>query len=172
MDKQSKTFDLQMATMAAVAAIMTFLLIGTAVGKYSGGTGEPNDPYRIATAEDLNDIGNYEEDWDKHFILINDVNLAQYTGTQFKIIGNYSKPFTCVFDGTDHKIWNFTWSSTGRNHIGLFGYIGEGSQIKNLRMENVDVNDASGYNVGGLVGFSNKGIISSCYCTGSVSGGV
>ena len=58
------------------------LLVGTSTGgTYSGGTGEPNDPYRIATAEDLNDIGNYEEDWDKHFILVNDVNLAQYTGT-------------------------------------------------------------------------------------------
>jgi len=35
----------------------------SAQAKYGGGTGEPNDPYRIATAEDLNDIGRYEEDW-------------------------------------------------------------------------------------------------------------
>jgi len=45
--------------------IIMVLCTGTPVNaKYSGGTGEPNDPYRIATAEDLNDIGNYEEDWE------------------------------------------------------------------------------------------------------------
>jgi len=79
-------------------------LVRDVLGKYSGGMGEPNDPYRIATAEDLNDIGNHEEDWDKHFILVNDVNLAQYTGTQLKIIGNSTTMFTGVFDGNDHKI--------------------------------------------------------------------
>jgi hypothetical protein len=65
---------------------LAFTIVST---RYSGGTGQPNDPYRIATAEDLNDIGNYAEDWDKHFILINDVNLAEFTGTQFNIIGRW-----------------------------------------------------------------------------------
>jgi hypothetical protein len=148
-------------------------------GRYSGGTGEPNDPYRIATPEDLNDIGNYEEDWDKHFILVNDVNLAQYTGTQFYIIGRWidwsnsnNKPFTGVFDGNGHKISNFTWSITGmfiRGGFGLFGYLGASGQIKNLGMENVDVNALNWGVVGALVGCSG-GIIMDCYSTGSVSG--
>jgi hypothetical protein len=161
-----------MAMVVAVAAMMTFLLIGTAAGKYNGGTGEPNDPYRIVTPQDLNDIGNYEEDWDKNFILINDVNLAQYTGTQFKIIGRFdypnNKPFTGVFDGNDHKIWNFTWNSTDGNCIGLFGFVDEYAQIKNLGLENVDVNVINGMYVGGLVGGS-VGEITHCYSTGSVS---
>lgn len=76
---------------------MVVLWIGSAAeAKYSGGTGEPNDPYRIATPEDLNDIGNHLEDFDKHFILVNDVNLAGYTGTQFSKIG---KGCDCVFTG-------------------------------------------------------------------------
>jgi hypothetical protein len=137
--------------------------------KYSGGTGEPNDPYRIAKAEDLNDIGNYEEDWDKHFVLVNDVNLAEYTGTQFKIIGNSTIEFTGVFDGNDHKVWNFTWSSTGRNDIGLFGNLGSGGQIKNLGMENVDVNAVNGWHAGGLVG-TNNGTIRDCYAVATVYG--
>jgi len=150
-------------------------------GKYSGGTGEPNDPYRIANAEDLNDIGNHNEDWDKHFILVNDVNLAAYTGTQFNIVGNFlgwgwddaypeGNPFTGVFDGNYKRIWNFTWSSTGRNGIGLFGYLGAGGQIKNLGMENVDVNAVAGWNVGGLAGENNQGTIINCYSTGRVMG--
>jgi len=171
-DNRSKTYHLQMATMVAVAAMMTFLLIGTAVGKYSGGTGEPNDPYRIATPEDLNDIGNYQDDWNKNFILVHDVNLAEYTGTQFKIIG----PFSGVFDGNNHKISNFTLSSTGRDYIGLFGYVGAGviggvpGTIKNLGLENVDVNAVNGDYVGGLVGWNKYGAITNCYSTGSVSG--
>jgi len=139
--------------------------------RYSGGTGEPNDPYKIATAEDLNDIGNYEEDWDENFILVNDVNLAQYTGTQFKIIGSQTTKFTGVFDGNDHKILNFTWNSIGGSSFGLFRYLGGVGQIKNLGLENVDVNAVNGSYVGGLVGCNwYHGTITNCYSTGSVSG--
>jgi len=102
-----------MRNKSILALIVVVLWVGTvAHARYSGGTGEPNDPYRIATAEDLNDIGNHQDDWDKHFILVNDVNLAEYTGTQFNIIGTYGVPFTGVFDGNDHKIYNFSWVSS------------------------------------------------------------
>jgi hypothetical protein len=153
--------------LAWLFAVLFFCLPASA--KYSGGTGEPNDPYRIASAEDLNDIGNYEEDWDKHFVLVNDVNLAEYTGTQFKIIGNSIIKFTGVFDGNGYKIWNFTWASDARNGIGLFAYVGAGGLIKNLGMERIDVNATNRYYVGGLVG-ANYGTIIDCYATGSVSG--
>jgi hypothetical protein len=157
---------------------MVVLWAGSAVSaKYSGGTGDTNDPYRIATTEDLNDIGNHEEDWNKHFILVNDVNLAEYTGTQFNIIGRWiewndpsNKPFTGVFDGNDHKIWSFTWDSNGIDYIGLFRYVGIGGQIKNLGMENVDVNTGDGSDVGGLVGYNYGGTITKCYSSGGVSG--
>jgi len=158
-----------------VSLIIALLAATTANAKYSGGTGDPNDPYKIATAEDLNDIGRYEEDWGKHFILINDVNLAGYTGSQFKVIGRFAgwsptdKPFTGVFDGNDHKVRNFTWSSIDSNGIGLFGYLGEGGQIKNLAMENVDVNAATGWFVGGLV-VNNSGTITNCYLKGNIDG--
>jgi hypothetical protein len=84
-----------------------FGLAGSAsAGTYSGGTGEPDDPYRIATANDLNDIGNHVEDFNKHFVMVNDIDLAEYTGTQFNIIG----PFFCgVVDGNGHAISNFTY---------------------------------------------------------------
>ncbi|MHC4155443.1 MAG: hypothetical protein ACYST6_11055 [Planctomycetota bacterium] len=47
---------------------------GVWAGVYSGGTGEPNDPYRIARAEDMNAIGAHPNDWDKDFILVDDIN--------------------------------------------------------------------------------------------------
>ncbi len=145
---------------------------------YSGGTGEPNDPFIIATPEDLNDIGNHIEHWDKHFVLANDVNLAQYTGTQFKIIGTWldwwhdpnSMPtFRGVFDGNNHKVWNFTWDSYYENYIGLFGCVGNGGKVKNLGLENVYINAVNCYYVGSLVG-KNVGTISNCYTTGNIDG--
>jgi hypothetical protein len=169
-----------MKSYSILVSLIIALLAGTAAdAKYSGGSGEPNDPYQIATAENLNDIGNHLEDFDKHFILVNDVNLADYTGTQFSIIGRWikwddpnNKPFTGVFDGNDHKVWNFTWSSTDRNGIGLFGYVGPASLIKNLGMKNVDVNAVNGWWVGGLVGVNIQGTITNCYSSGGVSGGL
>jgi hypothetical protein len=171
---------LTLTQMTGILLVCLSILTPKAWARYGGGTGEPNDPYRIATAEDLNDIGNYEDDWDKHFILVNDVNMAEYTGTQFKIIGNFlgwdhsgkpeGKPFTGVFDGNDHKIWNLTWDSNDIYGVGLFGYVGSNSQVKNLGLENVDVNAVNGDYIGGLVGINYYGTISSCYSTGSASG--
>ena len=158
-----------------VVIVTGFCSVPKAFAKYSGGTGEPNEPYRIATPQDLNDIGNYEEDWDKHFVLVNDVNLAQYSGTQFKIIGRWipgypnNKPFTGIFEGNDKIIWNFTWRTTNQWYIGLFRYVGNGSQIKNLALQNINVNATTGQFVGGLVGY-NKGTISNCHVTGNVLG--
>ena len=40
-----------------LATIMVLCVSIAAQAKYSGGTGEPNDPYLIATAEDMNAIG-------------------------------------------------------------------------------------------------------------------
>lgn len=66
-----------MARKSILLATIVVLCIGTAAqAKYCGGTGEPNDPYRICTAEDMNAIGADSNDWDKHFLLVNDINLA------------------------------------------------------------------------------------------------
>ena len=124
----------------AVFSIMVVicLLVSRADATYSGGTGEPNNPYRIATPNDLNDIGNHPEDWHKHFVLVNDVNLAGYTGTQFNMIGGNSftyDPFTGVFDGNGHTISNLT--SDGRS-FGLIYCVGDhpetNAEIKNLTL--------------------------------------
>jgi hypothetical protein len=55
--------------------ITIFSLSLPAYAKYSGGTGEPNDSYRIATAEDLILLGETPKDYDKHFILTADIGL-------------------------------------------------------------------------------------------------
>lgn len=57
--------------------------------QYSGGSGEPNDPYQIATAEDLMLLGDSPEDYDKHFILTADIvftNPSDASPTSFGIL--------------------------------------------------------------------------------------
>ena len=58
-----------------VAIGLDLTIVSTAPAKYSGGTGEPNDPYQTATAQDLIALGETPEDYDKHFILTADLDL-------------------------------------------------------------------------------------------------
>ena len=141
-----------------------------ATGTYDDGDGSQGNPFQINTPAQMDEIGQHPEDWDKCFILTADIDLSGYTGTAFHIIGtDYDNPFTGVFDGNDHTISNFTYSSTGVSFIGLFGYVGSG-EIKNLGLQNVNVDGGTGWNVGGLVGLNEYGTVSNCYATGNVSG--
>jgi hypothetical protein len=135
---------------------------------YGGGSGEPNDPYQIATAEDLMLLGRCPWDYGKHFILTADIdlnpNLFSYMIFGDAIIAPNPLPyFTGVFDGNGHTISNLT--------VELFGYLGSGAEVRDLGV--VDVNISSGYYydvyVGGLSG-DNGGSITNCYSTGVISG--
>lgn len=91
--------------------IIIFFFSFPAYAQYGGGTGEPNDPYLIDTAEQMNEIGLHQEDWDKHFKLMADIDLGSFTGTSYNIIGGeWDDPFTGVFDGNNKKISNFNYS--------------------------------------------------------------
>ncbi len=146
------------------------LLAGVCFGKYSGGTGEPNDPYLIATPNDLNSIGLDPCDWDKHFKMIADINVVNIADDSFNIIGSYSDRFTGVFEGNGKSIFNFSYTTTGSNYIGLFGYLGTNGEIKNLGLVGVNINVSTGERAGGLVAENNGGTISTCYVQGNVSG--
>jgi len=146
------------------------LLVGSVfAGDYSGGDGSVENPYRIATAADMNEIGANSDDWDAHFVMVNDVNLSDYTGTQFNIIGTDEvNVFSGVFDGNGHTIYNFTYESTDGDYIGLFGYVDhEDAEIKDLTLIDPNVDTGTGEYVGVLVGRLEKGIVTGC----SVEGG-
>ena len=144
-----------------------------AKAQYGGGSGTADDPYLIYTAEQMNAIGLHEEDWDKNFKLMADIDLVGFTGTDFNIIGtDYDNPFTGVFDGNGHTISNFTYISTDENRIGLFRYVGGGTaKIKHLGLINPNVDAETGWFAGSLAGSLSIGAISNCYVEGgSVSG--
>jgi hypothetical protein len=140
-----------------------------AQAKYGGGTGGPDDPYLIFDANHMNAIGADPNDWDKHFKLRADIDLAGFPGMSFNIIGSYSNPFVGVFDGNGHSICNFTYSSTGTNYIGLFARVT--GVITDLGLLDPNVNVATAIYVGSLTG-NNSGKLVNCYTQGgSVSGG-
>ncbi|MHC4527990.1 MAG: GLUG motif-containing protein, partial [Planctomycetota bacterium] len=144
-------------------------LLDADLSDFVAGAGTESDPYLIYTAEELNLIGLFWCEFDKHFKLMADIDLSAYTGTAFNIVGNQVIEFSGVFDGDGHTISNFTYSTLRREYVALFGYVGSGGEIKNLGMVNVNVYADKGYVVGRLVG-RNDGTVSNCYATGSVFG--
>ena len=150
--------------------------------QYGGGSGTVEDPYLINTAEQMNAIGAEPNDWDKHFRLMADIDLKDFGGSSFNLIGSASHPFKGVFDGNGHTISNLSYVVTGNEElyddvlimrIGLFRLIDEpNAVIKDLRLVNPDIRPASTcqkwvWNVGALAGSVSSGSISSC----SIEGG-
>jgi hypothetical protein len=136
--------------------------------RYGGGNGLEY-PYQIWTAEQLNTIGAHPEDWWADFVLMADIDMSSYTGTQFNIIGNYSTTFNGEFDGKGHVIRNLSYSKTNGSveYCGLFGKTRQ-ARISNLRLENVNIS-VKGMYAGGLVAFLQKGGIENCQVTGTIS---
>ena len=130
------------------AAILTAVLcISGNVLAYSGGTGEPNNPYKIGTAADWQMLMGTSADWTKKFVLTADVNLA---GAALTPVGNSTIQFTGAFDGNGYIIRNAVINQPGSPYIGLFGYLGSDGKIHNVGAENVNISGES--YVGGLVG--------------------
>jgi hypothetical protein len=139
--------------------------------QYGGGTGEPNDPYLIYTAEQMNEIGLHEEDQSKHFKLMADIDLSAYSGTAFNMIGvpggRGGSGFAGVFDGDGHTISNFTFTSTYPGRVGIFNSIwGPNARIHNLGLIDPNIDAGAGISVGPLAGRLDMGMITNCYVVG------
>ena len=60
--------------------VLSALSASTAIAEtYGGGTGDPNDPFQIRTAEHLDSVGANYNDWNDHFILTADIDKSGYT---------------------------------------------------------------------------------------------
>jgi hypothetical protein len=134
---------------------------------FSGGTGEPDDPYLLSTADELNSIGHNPRLMTACFKLVNNIDL---TDVDFNIIANQYYPFRGTFDGNDHKISNFSYTSPEATGVGLFGYVSYG-QIKNLGLVDPNIHVGKGEFHGCLVGLLAAGTVTHCYVeSGSITG--
>ncbi len=162
------------------SVIVVLLLVGVSFGRYSGGTGDPNDPYIIATPNDLNDIGNHTEDLGAYFVMVHDINMIDYVFNTAVIAPDTDiyrawyngTPFTGCFNGEGHVISNLSivQNTYYLDHVGLFGEI-DGGTVENLGVVNISI--ALGDNshaAGGLASY-NKGTIRNCYTSGNIEDG-
>lgn len=168
--------------------LLSFLILPNhGLAKYSGGSGEPNNPYQISTADDLLTLTADTNDYGKSFVLTADIDLdpnlpGRHVFTTAVIApdgGNSNEDFdgiafTGLFDGAGHKIINLTVDANGvgNEYLGFFGFLAAGGKAKNLSLENVSI--ASGNDsrfLGGIVGWNN-GIVSDCFSTGTLTTGV
>jgi hypothetical protein len=159
--------------------ITIFSLSLPAHAQYSGGTGDPNDPYQIATAADLIALGESPEDYDKYFILTADIDLdPNLPGRKVfdrAVIAPDTDPvkdncqgtrFMGVLDGNGHAIRNLT--VVGTRYLGLFGDLGSKATVSNLGLEATHIRGTD--YIGALAGYSYCGRLSGCYSTGEVTG--
>lgn len=138
--------------------------------KYGGGAGVENDPYLIYTAEQFNEIGANPGDWNKHFKLMEDIDLSEYTDGDFNIIGTDDRQsFEGVFNGNDLTISNLSLNLTRQQYTGLFGCVG--GQIRDLGLIDPDIS-VEGRAVGSLVGYLYEGSIIGCYVEGANVSGI
>lgn len=160
------------------ADFFLFSIDALATRKYAGGTGDPNAPYQIATAEQMNAIGTHPDDWNRHFQLTADIDLSAFDGKDgrpaFNIIAPdmdaktwdfQGVPFTGVFDGNGRSISNFVYSpgESKMSHVGLFGMVGNpDAEIRNLRLMAPRI-DAWADFTGGLVGHLKQGTLLNCH---------
>ena len=145
---------------------------------FAGGAGTEDDPWQIATAEQLMALSATVNDGSaqgypgQYFALTEDIDLK---GVEWQPIGhmdledmsNYNCMFFGTFDGQGHTISNVTFSSDypvcGVGVIGM--NLGE---VKNLTVENVQIHCTDTYSmaIGGIVGY-NMGAVHDVILTGT-----
>jgi hypothetical protein len=127
--------------------------------EFAGGTGEPNDPYQIATPQQLLAIGSSPDLAKKHYVLVASLDMSGMV--QSKSVASW---FYGTFDGKGHTIRNLHVEGGGMP--GLFGLIDRKAEVRNLGL--VDIRMAGGGSTGGLA-MQNEGRVVNCYCTGTVT---
>ena len=139
------------------------------LNKDKGYTDDGQGNYTVTSAEGLKNIAELvNEEWklDINIILTNNIDL---TGIDWTPIGtSFSNSYTGTFNGGGHTITGLT--VTGSNeYAGLFGRIGSGGKVMNVKLEGVQIeSDNEMSAVGGVVEYS-YGNIENCSVSGSVS---
>ena len=165
-NKQNKSF--YSITMIAMLSLFVFACeFGGGGGGSDGGGGElgtSGNPFLVDSAETLQKILSEEDDLSLSAHYKQEVDIV-LTDANWIPIGSSSKPFTGTYNGNNKKISKLKIDAPSSNNLGLFGYIGAGGTVKNLGLEEVEIN--GGNNVGSVAGTSS-GTVENCYVTGDV----
>jgi len=137
------------------------------------GEGTVENPYIIATLENLAWVMYNDTAWNKHFMQTANIDATETNTWEdaagFNPIGNESINFGGVYNGKGYTISNLYINRPSEEHIGLFGLTNLGSYIDSLGVTNVNITGK--LLVGGLIGY-NYGNIENCYSTGVVKSNI
>jgi len=164
----------------SILILSLLLMTGRLFAQFAGGSGTSADPYQITTPTELNNVRNYlgHTNSELSFKLMNDIDLTDYLsnggagyslwgGDGWMPIGSTTTAFYGKFDGNGKKIVGLRINRLGTDWVGLFSTTTTITQIKNMKLENVNI---TGDNlVGGIAGFL-IGNIENCYVDGAVNG--
>ncbi len=138
---------------------------------FSGGVGTLEDPYKIATAVDIDNIRYWTgaKNTNVHFRLMNDIDLTDFLKNMsdgWIPIGNMTwydecASFNGYFHGGGHKISGLWINNLGFDYVGLFGH--NMGVIDSLAITGTNIKGGTKY-IGGLVG-CNSGTISNVSCS-------
>jgi len=140
--------------------------------QFSSGSGTVEDPYHIATAEDLNNIRYYLT---SSFVQTSDIDLGVAPwneGEGWNPIGDYdfSNPnlsFRGNYNGNEYKILNMYINRPSESYLGLFGSTEE-CILRNLTIEDYKI--IGGAAIGGLVAISYNDNVTNCTVNGIIEG--
>ncbi len=138
-------------------------------GPFDGGSGTAEDPWKIATAKQLDRV---RDNLKAHYVLVDDIDLSSFAN--WTPIGSFRSKsdapedaevphpdyaFSGTFDGAGHTISNLTIVSDAPMGVGLFGCTTgteeAASSIGHFTLKNVNVSGF--YLVGGAVGLQFMG---------------
>ena len=140
------------------------------LNKDKGYTDDGQDNYTVTSAEGLKNIAKLvNEQWklDINITLTDNIDLKGIDWTPIGI--NYNHRYTGTFDGGGHTITGLKITGNDQ-YAGLFGHIGSGGKVMNVKLEGVLIeSDNEMSTVGGIAGWS-YGTIENCLVSGSVSG--
>jgi hypothetical protein len=161
-----------------VVLLSLVLLVGSPVVQaveFAGGTGTGDDPYQIATAEQLISIGTDPNLLDKHFAMVSDIDLDPNLSSEYAfyrvLIGG---SFTGVFDGNGFRIQHLTMTEdaqeTDRPELAMFARIASGAKVTRVVLEDAHILSTSFASTIGSLCISNSGIVSRCSANGIITG--
>jgi hypothetical protein len=149
---------------------------------YSGGSGTSGEPYVIANSDDLAELAISPDDYDKSFVMTEDISVAAFSLTKALIspdansavAGFQGAAFTGTFDGNGHCVTGLSIDDrhAGNDFLGLFGQVCAPGVVRRLTVKDCVIAGSTGTSqVGGCVAWCNSASIEDCHVSGTVMGG-
>ena len=155
----------------------TFGSITITLADFASGNGTENAPYTIRYTSDLDHLAtfvNKGQDYSGvYFVLSNDIAYSHssdwnYADSEnnYTAIGTFEHPFKGTFDGQGYTISGiriykkYTTSNKSYMDQGLFGYVGEGGNVKRVNL--ADTRITAYTSGGGIAGRVYKSTIEDC----------